>query len=244
MANIPNPNINVDQYEAAQQETIDTWEAIVQSGVTRSVQRRAAESALSKTATNWEWFRSEWHKKAIGRDATVYRKYLITKVRGFIEESADGKNFLAALDDAHAPIDVQLSRLPGHSKVSKILDPSDGNFTFHDKKQSEQTADRHLIPRYAALPKSLTHDDWLVIGVLVSIRNVLAHSSKRSVDAMNTAIGACHKTGNQTVRALCRDTNHVTLSGVGAYLMAEIQGERRIDRICFHMLGLAQKFRI
>lgn len=245
MARTPDLNITVNEFERAQQAVIDTWTAQKAAGLDSEILRRAAASAISTGATNWEWFRSEWHKKAIARDATVYREALVTRVRHFMHvDAGGGRKLLDALDAEGIAIDVRLPQLPTLSRINRIIDPSDNNITFRSKSESDARADAHLAPQYAAKSKSLTRDDWLVIGVLIGVRNALAHSSTRSIDAMNKALTDAGKTADPSVRALRRDGNRVTRSGIGAYLVAETLGISRVLRVSQHLHGLGALFRV
>jgi hypothetical protein len=242
---LPNLILTVDRYKEDQHAVIDTWAAISSTGVAVEVLRRSAAAAISSSATNWEWFRSEWHKKAIARDATQYRQALLGKVRQILEQDGEsGRLLLKTLDAEGIAIEVHLTQYPTIITINKLIDPSDGNVSFRSKSDSDRKASSHLTPRYAAGPLSLTRDDWLVIDVMLGVRNMLAHSSKRSVDAMNDALAACVATGNDEVKSLGRVTNRVTRSGIGAYLLADYRGVRRVERICSHMLQLEAKFRV
>lgn len=249
MTRTPDLNATVDEYEAAQRAVITTWKAQQASQIDRESMRRASSAALSMCATNWEWFRSDWHKKAISKNATVYRQALIAKVKGLLQQDPDvGKPLVRALDDKGVTLDVHLLRTPTFSTVSHILDPSGGNVTFRSKPESDRLADKHLDPRYATKAKSLTRDDWLIISVMIAVRNALAHSSTRSVEAMNEAMQTASNSGSRDVRALARAGNRVTRSGIGTYLYAVAPGAgtnvTRAMLICEHMLSLGAKFRV
>jgi hypothetical protein len=249
MTRTPDLNATVDEYESAQRAVITTWKAQQASRIDRESMRRASSAALSTCATNWEWFRSDWHKKAIARNATVYRQALLAKVKGLLEQDPDvGRPLVKALDAEGVALDVHLLRTPTLSTVSRILDPSGGNVTFRSQRESDSIADKHLAPRYAMKVKSLTRDDWLIIGVMIAVRNALAHSSTRSVDAMNEAMQKAGNSGSRQVRALARTGNRVTRSGVGTYLRAKAPGTgtntARAILICEHMLSLGLKFRV
>lgn len=184
--------------------------------------------------------------KAIAKDATVYRQALISKVKELLNQDPDvGRPLIKALDEVIA-LDVHLPKNPTLGTISHILDPFGGNVTFRTQKTSERIADNHLAPQCAARAKSLTRNDWLIIRVMVTVRNVLAHSSIRSVDAMNDAMQAADHSGSPQVKALARTGNRVTRSGVGAYLRAAVPGgnSTRIMLICGHMLSPGLKFRV
>ncbi len=154
---------------------------------------------------------------------------------------------IASLTATGVNIEVSLPRQPKVGDVRKIVDPSDGNITFRNRKESDRIADSHLSATYAAYPKSLTYNDWLVIEVMISVRNALAHSSPRSIDAMNACLNACLNTGDPQIQALGRVTNRVTRSGIGSYLVAdpkELSGERRVGYLCDYILKLGSKFKI
>lgn len=208
--------------------------------------RRSSSAALSACATNWEWFRSDWHKKAIAKDASAYRSSLVGKIRGLLERDPDaGRPFIRALDKEGVSIDVHLATTPTLSTVGHIIDPSGGNVSFRTRKDSEGLADKHLAPRYAAKAKSLSRDDWLIIEVMITARNALAHSSVRSVDDMNAAMQNAGQSGSRKVKSLARSGNRVTRSGIGAYLQAAAPSMKatRVMVICEHMLQLEAKFR-
>jgi len=249
MTRTPDLNATVDEYEAAQRAVITTWKAQQASKMDRESMRRASSAALSTCATNWEWFRSDWHKKAIAKNATVYRQALVAKIQGLLEQDPDvGRPLVRALTAEGVALDVHLLRTPTFSTVSRILDPSGGNVTFRSQAESDKVADKHLDPRYALKVKSLTRNDWLIIIVMIAIRNTLAHSSTRSVDAMNEAMQNASGSGSPDVRALARTGNRVTRSGVGAYLHAVAPrtgtNTTRAMLICEHMLSLGSKFRV
>jgi len=245
MPNIPQVNSVVDEFEAEQRGVIATWTAQEASlaGNTQALQH-SASAAMSATATNWERFRSEWHKRAIARDATVFRSHLIRRSESLISAAPDGAKYMTTLRAHGVELDVRLPKHPGLSTVSELLDPGEANITFRTRTDSDAKAHAHLVPDLAAHPLSLDDDDWLVIGVMLGVRNALAHSSAQSMTAMNRAIRRANGGADDDVRALGRLHYDIRRSAIGLYLNRGINRSTRTRIVCEWMLGLGAKFRV
>ncbi len=247
----PSLNLVVDAFQHEIDAIIATWR--VQAGhkgvLGAATIYSASAAALTNCATQWEYFRSEWHKKAIARDATQYRAELVRRVKTFAAESAGGNDLVAALRDAGLEIEINLPKNPTIGTVSRLRDTREQNVSFRTQKESDTAATRDLVPTYAALPKSLSRDDWLVLEILIAVRNALAHASPRSIDAMNTALSSAAKVrGASNIRSLARLANRVTSSGIGKYLAASVSWdageEARVIAICRYVRVLGDKFRV
>lgn len=213
-----------------------------------TVVHAASSAALTACATQWEYFRSEWHKKAIARDADQYRDELSRRLRVFAEDCEGGRELVVALRDLGLSVEVNLPRRPTLATVTRLKDAKDQNLSFRSRKDSESAADRDLSPAFALKAKSLSREDWLVIELMMSIRNVLAHSSPRSVTAMNAAlVKAAGVRGSADIVHLARTGQRVTPSGIGRYLSATIpwgtDQESRVIAICTYMRSLGDNFR-
>ncbi len=247
----PSLSLVVDAFQRAVDSIITTWrvQAAHKDVLGADTVYSASAAALTSCATQWEFFRSEWHKKAIARDATQYRAELVRRVKTLAAESKGGNDLIAALREAGLEIEINLPKNPTMGTVNRLRDARDQNVSFRSQKDSDTAATRDLVPTYAALPKSLTREDWLVIEILITVRNALAHSSSGSVDAMNSALASAAKVrGASDIKSLARTTNRVTSSGVGKYLAAAVRWdtgeEARVIAICLYMRTLGEKFRV
>lgn len=246
MTRTPNLNATVAAYESAQTSVLNTLNAQRDAGLDKATMRNAASAALSTCATNWERFRSDWHKRAIAKDATIYRASLVNRVRdSIVQNPKAGKELLKVMDQHNIHIDVSLPKHPTIDTVNLLIDPTESNIAFRTQQDSEKRAKSHLADRYAAKVRTLDHNDWLHIEVMIGIRNALAHSSPRSMESMNNALQRSAQSGTLSASRLGRAERKVTSSGIGKYLLTIPTGanQARVDLICSHMRGLGAKFR-
>lgn len=206
--------------------------------------QHACTTALMSTARNWEKFRSEWHIRAVAKDATILRQSLQQRVDGQLAQTALGKS----LDKAGVHVPLQLAKHPGLEAVRALLDAEDANITFSQKNDSEDRADKELSGPLATKAKSLTLDDWKLITLVRTTRNAIAHGSVKSLVDMNKAIQAIKHTRDPGLRALGRQTNSVSGPGIGVYLyayhkhVAHPYAAVRVIDICLRMKDLADRF--
>lgn len=246
MTRTPSLNRTVAFYETEQNRVLATLQAQRDAGLEAEAMRNAASAALSTCATNWERFRSDWHKRAIAKNATQYRQNLINRAREAIKQSQHmGKDLLETMDQNQVSLDISLPKHPTLATISQLIDPSESNISFRSKAESEKRAKQHLVGKYAAKVRTLDHNDWLYIEVMIGVRNALAHSSTRSVEGVNSAIQKAARSGTLSASKLGRAERNVRFSGIGKYLLTIPSGssQSRVELICTHMQSLGAKFR-
>lgn len=206
-------------------------------------------TALARCSTEWEYFRSEWHKRAIARDASQYRDELVRRLKALASETEGGNSLVAALRDVGLDVEINLRKNPTIATINKLRHSADQNIAFPHQKEADRDANRDLVPLYAAKATSLSREDWLVIELMIAIRNAVAHSSSRSIDVMNAALTNAAKVKKSAdIRNLAMTTRRVPASGIGRYLCAKVswggaQGSR-VVAICTYIRGLGDRFRI
>jgi hypothetical protein len=245
----PDLNLAVSAFQAAVDQIAATWgiQHSHRASLGAGTVRAASEAALTGVATQWEFFRSEWHKKAIARDASQYRDELSRRIRVLASESDGGRDLVTAIRDLGLQVEINLPKYPTIETVNRLRDSREQNIAFRSKKDSDEVAGRDLVDAYSVKVRSLDHDDWAVIGLMIALRNALAHSSIMSMNAMNAAIRAVASTRQRELRQLARDVNRVTASGIGAYLASSITWRgsdvARVMVITDYMRNLGDKFR-
>ena len=145
-------------------------------------------------------------------------------------------------------MEINLPKAPKIATITRLKDAKDQNVSFRTQRDSDSAADRDLAPAYALRPKSLTREDWLVIELMIAIRNALAHSSTRAVDAMNAAlVKAASVRRSADIVHLARVSQRVSPSGIGRYLSATVPWaggqESRVLAMCSYISELGDKFR-
>ena len=244
----------VAQFTSAQDQVITDWRTVKdhESVLGVGAVRAASRAALAMSATNWEFFRSEWHKRAIALDTSNFRTWAGERLRQVAEKTVEGRSLAIALQSRNAKVHADLPRRLAVKDVGALLDPLDNNITFRDKKSSDRLAQAQLSPGLAKGPLALTHDDWLVLELMVSIRNALAHASTRSIAPMRQAIKNAAKSGDPKITSLARTERQVTTAGIGKYLSVPItwvpspqlpqRTEPRIVAIVEHVRDLGPRF--
>jgi hypothetical protein len=158
-------------------------------------------------------------------------------------QATGGSKFIGSLSSHSVAVEVRLPKHPGLALVNELLDPSDGNMSFKNQKDSDKLADQHLIPKLAAHPKNLSDDDWRLILVMLGVRNALAHSSNQSIKSMNSAMVRANGAKDVEVKSLGRPKQPISRAGIGSYLLAGPSGVRRVEVVCRRILALHNTFR-
>jgi hypothetical protein len=171
----------------------------------------ASEVCLLRLAVAWEAYRSDWHIAAVNRDPSTLLKQLQQK----------------ALRDVIIPpkytdfVTLQAKKIPRHlniASVKSILDSSGRNVTFSDRADAERRAKAELAPSLRAKILSLP-DDWRLIELLMSFRNLIVHRSSQSVSKVNQSIQSFANASPIHKEAFWRKGN-VSRDKPGRYLVA------------------------
>lgn len=244
----------VTQFTSAQDDVIAEWRTVKAHETTLGVGtvRTAARAALAASATNWEFFRSEWHKRAIALDTSNFSVWVGERLRQIAEETEVGRSLAKELRLKNIRVHGELPKRLTIQEVGALLDPLENNITFRSQSASDRLARAQLSTNLAKGPLALTHDDWLVLELMVSIRNALAHASRRSIEPMRQAIRNAANSGDTKVTSLARTERQVAPAGIGKYLSVPIawtpssqptpRTEARIVVIAEHVRDLGAKF--
>jgi hypothetical protein len=106
-----------------------------------------------------------------------------------------------------------------------LLDSDGKNLTFRDCEQMLQRAKEYLSPEHSVRFKRIPSDRLAVIDVARSIRNCIAHKSRRSLHEMQVRLGSLPEDGVIAVFG----AGVSSVEHVGAYLKAAPLGRSRVD---------------
>jgi len=250
MPRTPDLNRVVNGFQDSIDRILATWrDQEAHRGVLGvSTVQAASSAALTSIATSWEQFRSDWHKKAIARDATQYRIELVRRAKVSMEVSEPGRELVVALRDLGLDLEINLEKYPSLATVNRLRDVKDQNVSFRSKEESDRASTRDLTPTLAARALALTFADWQVLQVMIATRNAIAHGSPRSMTALHSVLALTARSGPADLRGLGRVSRRVSPSGIGAYLCASIpwDGGRstRVLAIGGYVRDLGDKFRV
>lgn len=104
----------------------------------------------------------------------------------------------------------------------------------------KERARNELCDPYRSKVLDLPSSDKRFIAAVNTIRNCIAHRSKRASNEMNEALARLQKRDQKLKRAQRR----ITPSGVGAYLYADCGGERRVEVYHKRLEEVAEALRV
>jgi hypothetical protein len=226
-----NPNDVVDDFKDLIAASLLTWTQMCAQISGNELRKNASVDAFLNAAIGWESFLSDWHIAAINRDSGPFVGDLQTR----IEQSVVGR-----WPGVGGRISLSIPTHPSLELVRELIDPEGGNISFGGRNKWRDRVQRELNDPYRARVLALSDRDHHLIAAVVAIRDCVAHRSKKSSDAMNSALtNLAHAD-----RALRRAQARVQPSGIGAYLYAQATGERRIERYHRRLSDIGESLRV
>ena len=218
-------------YEVEQSEGL--WREIqAETGSTGDLAKRVSVDAFSRVSVTFEAFRSDWHIAAINRDSSQFKATLDQKIEGAVNGRFPGLG---------QHVRLGLSKHPSLERLREILAPGGQHVSLGSYKLWAERADEQLVEPWVGVVKSLPTQDRKLMDAVIATRNLLSHQSVKASDAMNSALRNLHGLHDANLR---RGTNRIQPSGVGSYLNADRNGERRIEIYHRRLRELAECLRV
>ena len=242
MTRTADPNSVVYDFEEFLDDSVAQFEQVtkavelltIASAKKLKLHRQVASDALMRAAIGFESFRSDWHVRAINRAPAAFENAVKEQITSEFSKKW-GAAGLSAPTVELPPLTLNLVQAlldPHGTNVRGLTDPPDVIPGRNWKKKAASDLGEPFKSKALSLPNA----DLLLINALVRIRNAIAHRSASSLSAMNDALAR-----PQMDAALKRDTNKVTVSGIGAYLGATTSGKIRVVRYHERLREIAGK---
>lgn len=169
-----------------------------------------AENIMISAAVLWESFINDIFIAYINRDSSQFIVHL--------ENAYKDKNTQKQKEISSRFVRLNFPKHITVNDISSLLDSSGNNITFPNYKEIIKGANTYLAALNAEKISTLQMKRQAIVDLWISIRNHIAHRSKKSQDAMNKAMsaGALHDTGLKRGKNLIKD--------VGVYLKSKPQG--------------------
>lgn len=188
---------------------------------TASDHSRLNEHSLLAAAVAWEGFVSDMLIAYINRDATRFKKHLKDSFETHVNSATTPSQVYGSFASLSFP------RHLTKENVQRLANSGGNNITFPNFAELEVGAGKLLAADHAAKFIALSAQQKAVVNAVIALRNHVAHRSRRSSEAMNTALnqGALHHSG------IKRGPNK--FHDVGAWLKAVPPGraDTRLDTI-------------
>ena len=170
------------------------------------------EHNLLAAAVIWEGFVNDLFIAYVNRDPCRFKRHMKESLKQHLSSRSKSKRIFDQFGTLNLP--THLTK----AQVVELLDADGNNITFSRYRDIERKAHSWLVPETAQRFINVPASKKATIDALISLRNHIAHRSKRSLDAMNETLltGALYQTGLQ------RGQNR--FHNVGSYLKATPQG--------------------
>lgn len=228
-----NPNDVIDAFHHELNESIDTWNRLRQEvGTAGDLAKRVSVDAFQRAAVAFEGFRSDWHIASINRDSTQFKSVLTQKVEQSVASRWRG---------LQGRVSVDLPKHPSLELVRELLDPDGQNVSLGSYAIWKDKAEEQLCTQFSTPLVGLPVQDRAVVDAVIAVRNLLSHRSQRASKGMNEALRALH--GHQD-GALRRGPNRPEPSGIGNYLNADRDGQRRVEIFHHRLQDISERLRV
>lgn len=222
MVNKPNLNLVIDRFQDEQKRQRSLYNSL-RGVATNDVMREQSCNLVMVTARDWERFLSDWHIAAVARDSTTFANTLTDHLTKAVTKYGNERG--APQLSVFSPT-VHVPAHPTQADVARALDGQGRNLPLSTNKARRRFANDYLAGPYASKHEKLADEaTTLLLDVLLSVRNVIAHRSRSSLDHLNTKLTEASQSADQDVSSLGRDQNRVSPSGVGSYLDAAVVSE-------------------
>lgn len=163
-----------------------------------------SELVFLNAYVSFETFVSDLFLAYVNKDATVFQNSQEKRIRHLVKE--DLGNWYKDR------VTLTRERSLNADTVETLLDPNGYNVTFGSAEEMKRLAGKWLAPGYRRKIFTLSNDDFLFIDCCKTIRNVIAHKSKRSLDIMNQQLKTIPS--GSTIDFVRRTSNDVKTVGV------------------------------
>jgi hypothetical protein len=234
--NKADPDAAVDGFEVDVIQLLTDWAAIDLALTKESVslRRRVATDALLRLAVNWEAFLSDWWVSSVNRDTGPLLAGLDAQVRKFAETKC-------GLSNADLSTNVITRSHFTLDDVRRMLDPEGQNIVLRSRSELRKRAQSELGNPYLMKVLGISTTDWVVANLVRTMRNALAHRSRRSFDELDRVL----RSGDLPAALRLTTSQRLDFRGIGRYLGVRPNGStvERIATIHDRMRLLAGKLR-
>jgi hypothetical protein len=225
------PNDVIDDYQELLAISLVDLDSVCLLVDRSDLKKNACVEAFLNAAIGWESFLTDWHIAAINRDSSAFVADLTTK----LEQSTENK-----WPGLKGRINLAIPKHPTLQLVQELVDPEGANISFGDRDKWRSRVERELVDPYKARVVALVAADHQLISTVVAIRNCIVHRSQMASDRMNDEL-ANLRSADKWLR---RGEQRVRPSGIGAYLLANAGGARRVLTYHRRLLGIAEHLRV
>ena len=198
----------------------------------RSLQRRLLPARCSLGL-----FRSDWHIAAATRDPSRLRTTIATEV----DRALAGR---PELTECRPFVHVQLPAHPTLEQTRRLLDPAGRNISLPASSSGRnvwvQKSETHLAAPWGEQVRDLPLADHKVVELVDCLRNIIAHGSRSSLDAVNAALAAS-TAGEESVFGA---RPMASSAAVSRYLHTPVQGCARVEHFHKRLAEISDRMRV
>lgn len=234
-----NPNDVITTFQLDVQSSLEEWSGVI--GCVRdqpvTLRRGVSRDAFFRLAVRWELFRSDWHIAAATRDPSQLRTTIAKEV---------DKAFSARpeLTECRHFVEVHLPAHPTLELTRRLLDPAGRNVSLPASSSGRsvwvQKSEAHLAEPWCARVRDLPLADHKVVELVDCLRNVIAHGSRSSLDAVNAVLAASTAGEESVFGAKPMASN----AAVSRYLHTAVLGRARVEHVHKRLAQISDRMRV
>ena len=184
------------------------------------VQPWLAGSILFSVAVEWETLSSSWMIAALNNNPAGLRRHVNSRITQAVSMA-----FPALAASPHLEVRLHESQSFSVELVTAMFDADGRNRGFWSLQHTKAQSD--LLPEAARQALgSMNRNDWRVLEVLRSSRNVLAHRSAAATRELNSALRHCAHSDSSNLRRLSPSARSVNAATLGIFLKARPRGAK------------------
>lgn len=233
------PNDVIATFQLDVQSSLEAWSGV--SGCVRAqpvtLRRGVSRDAFFRLAVRWELFRSDWHIAAATRDPS----HLRTTIAAEVDKALSAR---PELTECRPFVEVHLPAHPTLEQTRRLLDPAGRNISLPASSSGRsvwvQKSEAHLAEPWRARVRDLPLADHKVVELVDCLRNVIAHGSRRSLDAVNALLAASTAGEESVFGAKPMASN----GAVSRYLHTAVMGNPRVEHFHERLAQIADRMRV
>ena len=234
-----NPNDVIASFRSDVHASLEDWSTVMASVRDQPVTLRSGVSrdAFFRLPVRWELFRSDWHIAAATRDPSRLRTTIATEV----DRALAGR---PELTECRPFVHVQLPAHPTLEQTRRLLDPAGRNISLPASSSGRnvwvQKSETHLAGPWGEQVRDLPLADHKVVELVDCLRNIIAHGSRSSLDAVNAALAAS-TAGEESVFGA---RPMASSAAVSRYLHTPVQGCARVEHFHKRLAEISDRMRV
>ena len=175
---------------------------------------------MFRAAVEWEVLSSSWLVAGVNNNSAVVRRYLTDTITEIVQ-----KEYPSLVGTPHLDLRVNIGRQLSMPMIEEIFARGGKNRGIWEKGHLRDW-NRLLPARLLRTTSNFNGNDWMVLAVVNSSRNVVAHRSPKSEQNLNAALRACVHSQSSGIRLLAPGNRAINTRSLGTFLQATPRGAR------------------